>query len=226
MKAKVQALQSVTPAQWVALSRKLARKARAGFSREDRAVIEGFIEYVAKDSPATRKILANNRHLSKQDHPTPWIFMSAVEQRFGLVEIDLAATAKNTKAGRFITPKQNSLKQDWDALLKGGLGYLNPPFDPIAPWADKCVEEAIKGTRFVMLTQASVDSNWFWKIFPYCTVYALHPRVTFIGSKQGFPKPLILSAFNCVRLGAESGPCGRLHKWNWMIDAVGTQPIG
>jgi hypothetical protein len=76
----------------------------------------------------------------------------------------------------------------------------------------------IEGARFVMLTQASVDSSWFWKMFPFCTSYALRRRMIFIGSKYVFPKPLILSAFNCVRIGAEPGPSGRLHEWDWMKD--------
>lgn len=206
--------------EWLALSAKLARRAR-GFSVKDRSVIKHFIQFVADDVDAKslRNILGTNRHKSRQDHPTPWEFMSAIEQRFGLVAIDLAATKRNSKAGEnFISPKQNSLKCDWTALLKDRLGYLNPPFDPITPWADKAIEEAVKGARFVMLTQASIDSKWFWKMFPYCTTYALRSRITFIGSTHSFPKPLILSAFNCVRLGAEAGPCGRLHEWDWMKD--------
>lgn len=215
--------QIATTVEWVDLSRRLARKAAAGFSAKDRAVIKAFISVVAADAngKAGNRLLGTNRHKSRQDHPTPWPFMSAIENRFGVVAVDLAATKTNAKAGRFISPRENSLKQDWTALLKGELGYLNPPFDPIAPWADKCIEEAMKGARFVLLTQASIDSKWFWKIFPYCTTYALRSRLTFIGSTQPFPKPLILSAFNCVRLGAEPGPCGRLHEWDWMKDIIG-----
>lgn len=210
----------ITPERWVELSQKFARQARTGFSSKDLAVIKGFINYVAKDvdPKVSRKILGINRHKSKQDHPTPWDFISAIENRFGVVAIDLAATSRNNKAGEFISPKQNSLKCDWTAMLKGRLGYLNPPFDPIAPWSDKAILEAEKGARFVMLTQASVDSKWFWSMFPYCTTYALRSRLTFIGSTHSFPKPLILSAFNCVRLGAEPGPCGRLHEWDWIKD--------
>jgi hypothetical protein len=207
--------QIITPEQWAALSRKFARSAH--LDAEQRHAVNGFIEAVAQDTK-TRKILGNNRHKSRQDHPSPWPFISAVENRFDLIAIDLAATARNAKAGEYITPRQNSLKCDWSKMLAGRFGYLNPPFDPIGPWADKVIEEAIKGARFGMLTQASIDAKWFWKIFPYGTTYALRSRITFIGSTQPFPKPLIFSAFNCVRLGAEPGPCGRLHEWDWMKD--------
>jgi len=171
----------------------------------------------------TRKPPATKRHRSRQDHPTPQEFLCALEGRFGLIELDLAATPKNAKAPRFITPREDSLKQDWTALLDGQLGYLNPPFDPIAKWIEKCVEEAIKGARFVLLTRASVDANWFWKMVPHCTVYALTPRIKFVGSKQGYPSPLILSAFNCKATPAPCVTNGRfkgLYRWHWKADAT------
>lgn len=170
-----------------------------------------------------RKGPATNRHQSAQDHPTPREFICAIEGRFDLVEIDLAATKTNAKAVRLITPRQNSLKQDWTALLKGRLGYLNPPFDPIAPWIDKCVAEAEKGARFVLLTRASIDSNWFWKMVPYAQVYALTPRITFVGSTHGYPSPLILSSFNCAATPAPCVTNGRfkgLYRWHWMADVT------
>lgn len=212
--------QIITPKDWVELSRKLARKSGLDFNAKERLVIDSFIARVAHnaDSKAVCKILGTNRHRSKQDHPTPFNFMSAVERRFDLVAIDLAATKTNTKAGEFISPKQNSLKRDWTAMLAGRFGYLNPPFDPIDPWIEKVIAEAVKGARFGMLTQASIDSKWFWRVFPYGTTYALRSRLTFIGSTHPFPKPLIFTSFNCVRLGAEPGPCGRLHEWDWMKD--------
>jgi hypothetical protein len=209
-------LQIITPEAWVALSRKLARTAH--LNAEQRLVVDDFIKTVAEDTK-TRTILGNNRHKSKQDHPTPWNLISAIENRFDLIAIDLAATAKNAKAGEFISKRQNSLKCDWTAMLKGRFGFLNPPFDPVGPWVDKIIEEAIKGARFGVLTQGSIDSKWFWKMFPYCTTYALRKRPIFIGSTQPFPKPIIFSSFNCVRLGAEPGPCGRLHEWDWTKDA-------
>jgi hypothetical protein len=172
---------------------------------------------------AVRKRPATKRHNSRQDHPTPAEFICAIEGRFDLIGIDLAGTKRDHVTARFISPKENSLKQDWAALLKGKLGYLNPPFDPITPWVEKSIAEALKGTRFVMLSRASVDSNWFWKMFPYCTVYALKSRIKFVGSRDTFPEPLILSAFNCMAIPGptiESVGCGRLHRWNWKLDAT------
>ena len=155
-----------------------------------------------------------NRHRGDQAHPTPWEFVSAVEKRFGPIAIDLAATKKSAKAGRFITPRENSLKKDWTRMLQGGVGYLNPPFDPIAPWISKCVEEAMKGARLVVVTRASIDSKWFWRMYPHCEVYALVPRIRFVGSKDVYPSPLIASAFN---FGVWTG---RIDRWHWKLDAT------
>lgn len=163
-----------------------------------------------------------NRHNSAQDHATPLEFICAVEGRFDLIEIDLAATESNTKAGRWLTPEENSLEQDWAAALAGRFGYLNPEFDPILPWVDKCIEQAARGARFGMLSRAAIDSKWFWKMERHCTVYALKQRIKFIGSPDPYPSPLIFSSFNCV---AEEGPTiekGRngLYLWDWKADSV------
>lgn len=129
------------------------------------------------------------RFQSSGVYQTPVEFHSAVEGRFDLVEIDLAATSRNAIVPRFISPRENSLKQDWTKLLKGKMGYLNPPFDPVGPWAEKAATEAEKGARFVVLCKASIDADWFWQMFPMCAVYALSPRIQFVGHKAGVSPP-------------------------------------
>lgn len=160
------------------------------------------------------------RFKSSQVHSTPDDFVTAVEGRFDLIGYDLAATRRNAVVPHFISKRQNSLRQDWTKLLKGKMGYLNPPFDPMKPWVEKIIEEYKKGARFVVISQASVDSAWFWKMFPYCAVYALSPRIKFIGNKTGFPKPLILSAFNLIGNGVHEWEVGHLAHWNWKRDTV------
>jgi len=171
----------------------------------------------------TRQPPATKRHRSRQNHPTPWGFICAIENRFDMIEIDLAATKTVRKAGRFITPKQNSLRQDWTTMLDGKMGYLNPPFDPVTPWIEKCVEEAVKGARFVALLRASIDAHWFWKMAHHCTVYAISPRIKFIGSKQGYPSSLIVASFNCVAVPGPTVTNGRfkgLYRWQWIADSI------
>jgi phage N-6-adenine-methyltransferase len=171
-----------------------------------------------KNGPTTQ------RHRSNQTHATPVEFVSAIEKRFDLIDLDLAAVKSNSVVGEFISPRENSLKQDWTKLLKGRMGYLNPPFDPVAPWIAKAVEEAANGARFVILLRASIDANWFWQMEESSrAVYALKPRIKFVGSKESYPSPLILSVFN-----VDPEPGGRfdyfdhggtkLARWHWKED--------
>jgi phage N-6-adenine-methyltransferase len=160
------------------------------------------------------------RHISSQVHSTPPDLVVAIEGRFDLVAVDLAATARNAVVPDFISRRQNSLKTDWTKLLAGRMGYLNPPFDPMRPWVNKCVEEAKKGARFVVISQASIDANWFWQMFPHCATFALTPRIKFVGNKTGFPKPLLLSAFNLIGHGVAEWEVGHLARWHWKRDTV------
>lgn len=139
---------------------------------------------------------ANHRGESKQDYATPPEFMRAVNARFGPHSFDLAAHAANTKHARYFTEADNSLIQDWHKI--DGLLWLNPPFDPIAPWAAKCHAEAEKGARIAFLVPASVGSNWYRdNIHDQHRVLFLNGRICFDG-KNGFPKDCMLVLFGDV----------------------------
>ncbi len=72
---------------------------------------------------------------------------------------------------------------------------MNPPFNDIDPWAEKCAAEMKLGARILFLVPASVDSVWYWKhVAPYACVLALKQRICFDG-KNGFPKGLILAVY-------------------------------
>lgn len=129
------------------------------------------------------------RFESEQVVGTPWAFIRAVENRFGPLSIDLAATAENAKCNRFITPEQDTFKQNWAELLAGGLGWLNPEFDPMAVSVAKCALEQKRGASLVALMPASVSTNWFWDhVQPFATPITITPRICFIGSHVLFPK--------------------------------------
>lgn len=134
-----------------------------------------------------------NRGASRQDYATPPDFMAAVTKRFGEIDVDLAASRENAKAFRFITEDMDSLQEPWHN--HGGLLWLNPPFDDIAPWAAKCASEAELGARILFLTPASVGANWFAQhVHGRAHVIALNGRMSFDG-KAPYPKDCILSVF-------------------------------
>lgn len=148
------------------------------------------------------------RFKSVQVVATPWEFIRAVEKKFGPIAVDLAATYENAKAQIFISPETDTFKQDWTQWLKGGLGWLNPEFDPMTKWVELCAQQQQNGAEFLALAPASVGANWFWNfVQPYATVYSIG-RITFEGSKDPYPKDLILSHYN-------QNPNHELQRWRW-----------
>ena len=158
---------------------------------------------------------ALNRGESRQDIETPQEFMEALDNKFGYIGFDLAATDANHKAPAWVTPESDSLSLNWHEFrtysLSKPLLFLNPPFDPIEPWVAKCAEEYQRGARILLLCRGSIDSNWWWQhIQPNAVVYALTPRIKFVGQAQGYPSPLVLCTFNV--LGTPGGP---IQRWRW-----------
>lgn len=156
---------------------------------------------------------------SKQDYATPWSFVRAYEARWGSFDVDLAATSRNAKAQRFFSPKQDSLRIPWATHFgRSVLAWLNPPFERIEPWAEKCAAEAIAasaalGLRIVMLTPASVSSDWFAEhVHGRAFVLGVRPRLTFEGELDPYPKDLMLSLFGFGSSGFDV--------WRWAPDPV------
>lgn len=142
----------------------------------------------------------HNRQASKQDHETPADFLAAVVARFGPLHVDLACRRDNAKAPLYLTEEIDSLSVGWARMFPGRTMWLNPPFNRIAPWAEKCACEAIElartGGRILMLTPASVGSEWFTEhVHDRARVHPLSPRLTFVGQTQPFPKDCILSVY-------------------------------
>lgn len=156
------------------------------------------------------------RGQSKTTYGTPWSFIKAVETRFGKLAWDLAADKENKKAPNWLTEYDNSLKFNWHNLPQIGvttnLLYLNPPFDLIEPWAEKCSREAQLGAKILFLTPASIGSNWFRDhIYGQALVLALNGRLTFEGETTPYPKDCILSCY-----GWKPG----FEVWTWNKEAT------
>lgn len=151
------------------------------------------------------------RGVSKQDYATPRDFLSAVENRFGFIHFDLAASKKNARVGRFYSKKDDSLVQDW-ARTDGRHHFLNPEFANIDPWAAKCAETNYEGTDKILsfLTPASVGADWFRDyVHGKALVLALNGRLCFDGIDL-YPKDCMLSVFGLGVTGFEV--------WDWRKD--------
>jgi phage N-6-adenine-methyltransferase len=131
---------------------------------------------------------------SKQDYGTPKDLIAAIEKRFGFLSVDLAARKDNAICPDFVTPEEDSLSVDWRKF--GGTAWLNPPYAKIAPWARKCAASAGPHLRILMLVPAAVGSNWYAEhVHGKAMVFALSPRITFVGESMPYVKDVILAAY-------------------------------
>jgi phage N-6-adenine-methyltransferase len=139
-------------------------------------------------------------------------FIQEVERRWGKLNFDLAATAKNAKSKRFYTRKENSLKRSWSPLHFRF--WLNPPYRDIDPWVEKCetVGPTLKSNGVILLlVPAAVGSNWFIDhVWGKATVNILSPRLCFVG-KNSYPKDLML----CVYQKHRPLPRNMFLFWKW-----------
>jgi phage N-6-adenine-methyltransferase len=141
---------------------------------------------------------AYKRGQSTQEYVTPDDFMAAVIKRFGQPDFDLAATAANSKAGaKYFGIEHDALDQSWVGV--GQLLWLNPPFNLIAPWAEKCASESRAGAgKILFLTPASVGSNWYRDyVHQRAHVIFLNGRITFDPNHPdwGYPKDTMLACY-------------------------------
>lgn len=156
----------------------------------------------------TRPRPAQKPGRSRQDYGTPPEFVSAVARRFGPITFDLAATAQNAISPLHYCPQEDSLVQDW-TRLRGRL-WLNPPFGNIGPWAAKCARSAGPGRTTLLLTPAAVGTEWFADhVYGHARVFAIRPRLTFVGAADPYPSDLILSVY-----GPEHPPAFCLWRWD------------
>lgn len=150
-----------------------------------------------------RKMPRQKPNRSEQAVGTPREFLNAVEDRFGRICYDLAATEENRVTPGYIGPGSrhgdDSLAVDWATLPTPPrpVFWLNPPFGKIAPFARKCAEQApaIPG-EIIMLVPASVSTEWFAEyVHRRALVLAIRPRLTFVGQEDPYPKDLMLAVF-------------------------------
>ena len=155
---------------------------------------------------------------SKQDYGTPWELIKAIELRYGSLGIDLAASEGNAKCAQYYDLEMNSLEQPWH-LHTTFRDWLNPPFEDFDTWAGKCAAEAKLGWRGIMLSPASVGSEWFRvHVCGETTqpinarVVTLSPRIVFEGCKDPYPKDCCDAA--CVSCGPAYPKDCMLSLWN------------
>lgn len=176
----------------------------SGFVDDEDPILDPLIKRarkMPKQRPAT----------SRQDYGTPSDFLVAVEHRFGRLTFDLACRSDNAKTvgGYFFDKGIDALKEPWGLDHPEGNLWLNPPYDDIGKWAEKCASESVRRYgQILFLVPASVGANWFAEhVHRKAIVLALSPRLTFEGCTECYPKDLML----CVYGHGLSG----FDTWRW-----------
>ena len=120
--------------------------------------------------------------MSNQDVRTPKVFLDAVVERFGNVDIDLAANAANHVVPRYLGPgsklAEDALEVGWMQFNRGGLAWLNPPFRRVLPWVKRCEVARASGMKIALLVPAAVCTSWMLDhVRPHAYTFELTPRV-------------------------------------------------
>jgi hypothetical protein len=148
---------------------------------------------------------------SKQDYCTPKAFLDAVQNRFGLIVWDLAATKSQAvcglgETGHYYGPdherhqegysRRDALKDafgrenDWSVQHPAGLRWLNPPFAHIAPWAMRCAKYASADRPIAFLVPASIGANWYWDhVYANARTYSVGRMMFVIRHPDGTETP-------------------------------------
>lgn len=167
--------------------------------------------------PPKRSRIAVHTSSKKHDFGTPPAIFDPLNAEFGF-DCDAAATAKNTKVPRFISPEDNALIVAWRDF--GSRFFLNPPYGRALPkFLRKVVAELHEGALTVTLTPARMDTAWMQsEIFENAAeCWFVRGRIVFDGAplgkdgrRLGAPFPSLISVFDPERIG--HGP--RFFTWD------------
>lgn len=120
---------------------------------------------------------------------TPQWFFDELDSEFHF-DIDLAASAENSKCKRFFTYEDNALEQTW----RKRVCWCNPPWGGLRHWIKKAWEESQLGSTVVMLAPVRSETK-AWQEF----VIGKKPEVRFLpyklkfaNMKDTFPQSLVL----------------------------------
>jgi DNA N-6-adenine-methyltransferase (Dam) len=117
-------------------------------------------------------------HHARQAMLTPPYVLEPVRRLLGGIELDPCTEPDNpTGAVRFYCPPQDGCALPWDARTV----FCNPPYGEVRwRWVDRCITEAGRGARVILLMPASTDTRTFQKAFASSTTCLfLQGRVKF-----------------------------------------------
>lgn len=138
---------------------------------------------------------------------TPRWLLDGVIAAVGMpIALDPCTTPENpVGARRYISPGPapaagwplghlacDGLAESWAVWSMGCLVYVNPPYDALAAWLEKCVAEATQGARIVALVPWRSQRTWFCSAAKTAAWVATLAPFPFVGHRSAFPAPLCL----------------------------------
>lgn len=122
-----------------------------------------------------------------------WLF-DELNKEFSF-DIDVCATAANTKCERFFSIDNDGLKQEWQDTC-----WMNPPYGrgTIDHWVKKAYESSLKGATVVCLLPARTDTKWwhnYCQKVNYEDIRFIKGRLKFSGNGKSAPFPSVIVIF-------------------------------
>jgi DNA N-6-adenine-methyltransferase (Dam) len=117
-------------------------------------------------------------HHARQAMLTPAYVLEPIRQLLGGIELDPCSEPDNpTEAAQFYCPPQDGCALPWNARTI----FCNPPYGQARErWVGRCIAEAGRGARVVLLMPAHTETRTFQKAFAACTTcLLLRGRVKF-----------------------------------------------
>ncbi|MCA9196641.1 MAG: hypothetical protein KDA87_03850 [Planctomycetales bacterium] len=145
-----------------------------------------------------------NLHFSsaRDDYGTPPEIFAGLNAEFGF-ELDVCATAENTKCKKYFSPEQDGLQQKWAPRVC----FCNPPYGRvIGRWLEKAYLESIQGALVSCLVPARTDTKWWHQYAKRGEIRYLRGRIKFIGAEHPAPFPSAVVIFRPPILGLEFVP--------------------
>ena len=135
----------------------------------------------------------------KQDWETPPKLYNFFHERYNF-NIDLSASAENTKCEKYFDAEIDALKQDWTGLR----GWCNPQYDMTKHFIQKA---ATSNGLYALLVPSRTDLPWFHDyVLPFASeIWYLRGRVRFVGATNSAPFPSLVVVYGSTRQW-ESGP--------------------
>jgi phage N-6-adenine-methyltransferase len=152
-----------------------------------------------------------------------WLADQLAAEFGGAFDLDVAATAENTKAPRYFTAAEDGLSQPWHAQR----AWCNPPYGykaqgrHVGAWMGKAAAEVSAGHAgiVVALVRASVDAGWWRAAVRDAALVRIWPsRIEFLGMRwrvAPFPSAILVFGALQGQHGTEPAWCAGCGRVFW-----------